>query len=120
MPARVRHRGQRLGSSRQGRRRPAPQSAPERGHGPHPGPRVLAEPDEIFFSVVQKKVVSSNDFPSLEKLSETLIAFIARYNWTAEPFNWKYTADDLKDLLHRIREHEKQDTRRQTDLTEAA
>jgi transposase len=75
---------------------------------------------EIFFSVIQKKVVSPNDFPSLEKLSETLLAFIDRYNRTAEPFNWKYTADDLKDLLHRIREHEKQDTRRQTDLAEAA
>jgi hypothetical protein len=31
---------------------------------------------EIFFSVIQKKVVSPNDFPSLEKLSETLLAFI--------------------------------------------
>jgi transposase len=75
---------------------------------------------EIFFSVIQKKVVSPNHFPSLENLSETLLAFIDRYNRTAEPFNWKYTADDLKDLLHRIREHEKQDTRRQTDLAEAA
>jgi len=75
---------------------------------------------EIFFSVIQKKVVSPNDFPSLEKLSETLLAFIDRYNRTAEPFNWKYTADDLKDLLHRIREHEKQDTRRQADLAKAA
>ena len=75
---------------------------------------------EIFFSVIQKKVVSPNDFPSLEKLSETLLAFIDRYNQTAEPFSWKYTADDLKDLLRRIREHEKQDTRQQTDLAEAA
>lgn len=75
---------------------------------------------EIFFSVIQKKVISPNDFPSLEKLSETLLAFVDRYNQTAGPFNWKYTADDLKDLLHRISEHEKQDTARQSDLTEAA
>ncbi len=75
---------------------------------------------EIFFAVIQKKVVSPNDFPSLGKLSETLLAFVDRYNQTAKPFNWKYTAADLKDLLHRISEHEKQDTRRQTDLTEAA
>ena len=75
---------------------------------------------EIFFSVIQKKAVSPNDFPSLEKLSETPLAFVNRYNQTARPFNWKYTADDLKDLLRRISEHEKQDTRRQTDLTEAA
>jgi transposase len=73
-----------------------------------------------IFSVIQKKVVSPNDFPSLEKLSETLLAFVDRYNQTAKPFNWKYTADDLKDLLRRISEHEKQDTRQQTDLTKAA
>jgi transposase len=75
---------------------------------------------EIFFSIIQKKVVSPNDFPSLEKLSEILLAFVDRYNQTARPFSWKYTAADLTDLLRRISEHEKQDTRRQTDLTEAA
>ena len=75
---------------------------------------------EIFFSIIQKKVVSPNDFPSLEKLSETLLAFVDRYNQTARPFSWKYTAADLTDLLRRIGEHEKQDTRRQTDLAEAA
>jgi transposase len=74
---------------------------------------------EIFFSIIQKKVVSPNNFPSLEKLSETLLAFIERYNLTAKPFNWKYTAGDLRDLLRRIGEHEKQDTIRQSELTAA-
>ena len=75
---------------------------------------------EIVFSIIQKKVVSPNDFPSLEKLSEILLTFVDRYNQTARPFSWNYTAADLTDLLRRISEHEKQDTRRQTDLTEAA
>ena len=75
---------------------------------------------EIFFSVIQKKVVSPNNFPSLEKLSETLLAFVDRYNRTAEPFSWKYTADDLKDLLRRISEHEKQDAMDQSGLAMAA
>jgi len=75
---------------------------------------------EIFFSVIQKKVISPNDFPSLGKLSETLLAFIDRYNRTARPFSWKYTADDLKDLLRRIAEHEKQDSMQQTGLAMAA
>ena len=57
---------------------------------------------------------------SLGKLSETLLAFIDRYNQTAKPFNWKYTAGDLKDLLHRITEHEKQDTAQQSGLAVAA
>ena len=75
---------------------------------------------EIFFSIVQKKVVSPNDFPSLKKLSETLLAFVGRYNQTAKPFSWKYTADDLKDLLRRISQHEEQDTTQQSGLAIAA
>jgi transposase len=75
---------------------------------------------EIFFSVIQKKVVSPNDFPSLEKLSENLLAFIDRYNRTAGPFSWKYTADDLADLLRRISEHEEHDITQQSGLAMAA
>jgi len=74
---------------------------------------------EIFFSVIQKKVISPNDFPGLDQLSETLLAFVDRYNQTARPFSWKYTADDLKDLLHRISKHE-QDTAEKTSLITAA
>jgi transposase len=75
---------------------------------------------EIFFSVIQKKVVSPNNFSSTEELAGTLLAFIDRYNRTAKPFNWKYTAGDLRDLLRRIDEHEKQDAVRQSGLTAAA
>jgi transposase len=75
---------------------------------------------EIFFSIIQKKVISPNDFPSLEKLSGTLLAFVDRHNQTAGPFSWKYTAGDLKDLLRRISEHDKQDARDKTALAMAA
>jgi len=61
---------------------------------------------EIFFSIVQKKVVSPNDFASLDDLSATLLAFVHRYNRTARPFNWKFTAADLRELLTRISKHE--------------
>jgi transposase len=57
---------------------------------------------EIFFSIIQKKVVSPNDFTSLAALEHTLLAFIDRYNQTARPFNWKFTAADLARLLNRI------------------
>jgi len=63
---------------------------------------------EIFFSVIQKKVVTPNDFGSLGKLSATLLAFISRYNQTAQPFSWKFTASDLRDLMDRISRHEQQ------------
>jgi transposase len=57
---------------------------------------------EIFFSIIQKKVISPNDFASTSQLAVTLTAFIGRYNQTARPFNWKYTAADLAGLLERI------------------
>ena len=64
---------------------------------------------EIFFSVIQKKVVTPNDFDSLELLSATLLAFTDRYNQAARPFNWTFTAADLRDLMTRISERQQQD-----------
>ncbi len=43
-----------------------------------------------------------------------------RYNRTAKPFNWKYTTDNLKDLLRHISEHEQVTTTHQADLATAA
>jgi transposase len=62
---------------------------------------------EIFFSITQKKVLSPNDFASLDELARTLLAFTDRYNQAARPFNWKFTAADLARVLDRIstREH---------------
>jgi hypothetical protein len=51
---------------------------------------------------VQKKVISPNNFTTTAQLAATLLAFIDRYNQTAQPFNWKYTARDLARLLQRI------------------
>jgi transposase len=61
---------------------------------------------EIFFSIVQKKVISPSDFAGTGQLAATLLAFIDRYNQTARPFNWKYTAADLARFLDRINGHE--------------
>ncbi len=58
--------------------------------------------NQVFFSIVQRKVGSPNDFASTAQLSATLLAFTGRYNQTARPFNWKFTAADLARLLERI------------------
>jgi hypothetical protein len=115
----LRHRGQRLGPPRPGRHHPAGQSAPQGDHDPHPAARLVAEP-EIFFSVIQKKAVTPNDFGSLEQLSATLLGFIARYNQTARPFSWKFTASDLHDLMDRISRREQQDDPQDKLLLQAA
>ncbi len=104
------------------------QAAAERLRKAHPNAIMIHTPIhaswlnqiEIFFSIVQKKVVSPNDFASLEQLSRTLLAFIGRYNQTAKPFTWKYTATDLTSLLRRISEHEQTAATRPADLAPAA
>ena len=57
---------------------------------------------EIYFSVVQRKVLSPNDFTSLDQIRDRLAAFQARYNAVARPFSWKFTRSDLDTLLDRI------------------
>ena len=74
---------------------------------------------EIVFSVIQKKVLTPSDFPGLGTLSYALLAFVHRYNRTARPFNWKFTADDLTALLHRISQRE-QAASEQATLPQAA
>ncbi|RSN03754.1 IS630 family transposase [Nonomuraea sp. WAC 01424] len=64
---------------------------------------------EIFFSIVQRKVVTPNDFTSLDQVEDRLIAFERRYNETARPFRWKFTPADLEDLLARIERHEQKE-----------
>ncbi len=61
---------------------------------------------EIYYSIVQRKVLSPNDFTDLTEVETRLGSFEQRYNATATPFNWKFTATDLDDLLTRIDRHE--------------
>ncbi|MFC9501382.1 hypothetical protein [Streptomyces sp. NPDC056982] len=60
---------------------------------------------EIFFSIVQRKVVSPNDFTDLNEVQGRLRAFEDRYNATAQPFQWKFTTSNLDDLLARLDRH---------------
>lgn len=60
---------------------------------------------EIYFSVVQRKVVHPNDFTDLAQVRDRLRAFEDRYNATAQPFQWKFTTSDLDDLLARLDRH---------------
>ncbi len=73
---------------------------------------------EIFFSIVQRKVVSPNDFTSLDQIEDRLTTFGRRYNQTARPFEWKFTQTDLENLLARIERHEqKEHSQQPTDRT---
>lgn len=60
---------------------------------------------EIYFSIVQRKVVCPNDFENLDQITERLTAFETRYNAVAEPFGWKFGRDGLDKLCARLERH---------------
>ena len=68
---------------------------------------------EVFFSIVQRKVVSLSDFTDLDQVQDRLTAFEWRYNATVRPFKWKFIPTDLEDLLARIERHEQKERTRQ-------
>jgi hypothetical protein len=56
--------------------------------------------------IVQRKVVTPNDFTSLRELEERLLAFQVRYEQTATPFQWAFTRVNLADLLTKLKANE--------------
>ena len=57
---------------------------------------------EIYFSVIQRKVLTPNDFSSLREVADRLLAFQPFYEQTAKPFEWKFTRADLQDLMDKM------------------
>ncbi|MGH7375972.1 MAG: IS630 family transposase [Candidatus Methylomirabilales bacterium] len=57
---------------------------------------------EIYFSVVQRKVLTPNDFPSRAAVRDRLLRFQERYAQAAKPFQWAFTRRDLTALLAKL------------------
>lgn len=51
---------------------------------------------ELFFSILQRKVLRNGSFDSREDLIAKLLSFISDYDQTAKPFAWTYSANPLK------------------------
>ena len=62
---------------------------------------------EIYFSVLQRKVLTPNDFESLDELETRIIQFQSEYENISKPFEWKFTREDLKNLHIRLDEEQK-------------
>ena len=63
---------------------------------------------EIYFSIIQRKVLTPNDCADLTAVERRVLAYEDLYNDTARPFAWHFTREDL---THRLA---------QLDLAEAA
>jgi len=58
---------------------------------------------EIYFSILQRKALSPNDFTSLNAVEDRLLGFQKHYETIATPFEWKFTKQDLNDLFAKIK-----------------
>jgi DDE superfamily endonuclease len=61
---------------------------------------------ELYFSIVQRKALTPNDFASLDALGTRLLAFGEHYRHVARPFEWTFTRHDLNRVLARIADRE--------------
>jgi hypothetical protein len=61
---------------------------------------------EIYFSVVQRKALTPDDFRGVNDVADRLLGFQEHYNATARPFDWTFTRTDLSELLARIGRYE--------------
>ncbi len=86
------------------------QAACDRLRRAHPSLRLIHLPVhaswlnqiEIYFSIVQRNVLTPNDFASLHEIAERLLAFQRRYEEIASPFEWKFTRQDLAEFMRRL------------------
>lgn len=60
---------------------------------------------EIYFSIVQRKVLTPNDFASLEEVDQRLRLYEVLSNQQPHPFEWKFTRAKLLEFLKRLEVH---------------
>jgi DDE superfamily endonuclease len=60
---------------------------------------------EIYFSIIQRKVLTPNDFATLEAVRVRLRLYEELSNRTPQPFAWKFTRQDMLDWLKRASPH---------------
>ena len=61
---------------------------------------------EIYFSILQRKVLTPNDFSTIEEVADRLARFEKHYEKVATPFQWKFTRKDLYKLLQKLQDHD--------------
>jgi transposase-like protein len=62
---------------------------------------------EVYFSVIQRKLLTPDDFDDLDHLAEQILAFENHYNTAARPFDWRFSRTDLNKLLSRVQQHDR-------------
>jgi len=85
---------------------------PDRLQGMYPNAVAVSLPThsswlnqiEIYFSIVQRKVLTPMDVVDRETLTKRILDSQNYYQETAKPFDWRFTATDLKKRLDALNE----------------
>jgi len=92
----------------------------DRLEGTYPNARLIHLPIhaswlnqiEIYFSILQRKALTPNDFSDLDAVAARIVAFEDHYRQIAKPFEWTFTRSDLDALLGRFAAREPHPGRR--------
>ena len=57
---------------------------------------------EIYFSIIQRKVLTPNHFDCTDAVADRLLRFQSRYEAVAKPFNWKFTRAELTAFMEKL------------------
>jgi hypothetical protein len=60
---------------------------------------------EIYFSIIQRKVLTPNQFPNLDAVRLRLALYEELSNRTPKPFRWKFTRQKLANWLQKAAPH---------------
>jgi hypothetical protein len=61
---------------------------------------------ELYFSIVQRKALTPNDFGSPDELADRLLRFGDHYRQIAKPFDWTFTRSQLDAVLAKVAQRE--------------
>jgi len=61
---------------------------------------------EIYFSIIQRKVLTPNDSRSLAELEDRLLGFQELFEQIGQPFEWKFTHVDLTRLVDKLSQND--------------
>ena len=70
-------------------------SQPPRAPALHPTHASWLNQVELFFSILERRLLRRGEFDSVDHLAERVIAFIKDYNRRAAPFRWTYDGRPL-------------------------
>jgi hypothetical protein len=54
---------------------------------------------ELYFSILARKALTPRDFAGRDDMAQRILGFERRFSRQARPFNWKFTAEDLRERM---------------------